>query len=290
MCSGGSNGPEIDSLILDKVTRLTQVCYRFVSITDQDGFAKIKTNRITNIQLGSVVYIDPADSSAYQGFHRVTSKMSDYEFVVRTPYSSNASNGFLYCKALEAHITNSQTTSIKMVRESNASQMRVLIFRRSIDGTTTTKIGETVLTNELEKEISVPIDAESVMLIYTSTESLDYITATFPDNTLDLRGNLMWHGGDRVAPEITIIEPEENFFDYNEAGKSPYTEINGNKWWRGGTWRGSEAYTIENTNRGGLPGVLTSVLSGVSLVIAKVGEDNYNITTATGDRIIAKLS
>jgi len=288
MCSGGLNGPEIDSLILDKTTRLTQICYRFVSITNQDGLAKVKTNRVTNIQLGSVVYIDPADSFAYQGFHRVVSKVSDYEFTINVTYSSDDLNGFLYCKALEAHVTNSQTATVKVVRESNTSQMKAVIFRRSLDGVTSTKIGEVILTNELEKEISVTIDAEGMILVYTSTESLGYIKVTLPNNTLDLRGNLMWHGGDRTAPEITIIEPGEHFFDYNETGKSPFTEINNNKWWRGGRWRGSDLYTIEN--RDGLPGILSISSSPADFIVAEIGGSNYKIITATGDNIVAKLS
>ena len=67
----------------------------------------------------------------------------------------------------------------------------------------------------------------------------------------------MWAGGQRSAPEITLLADGQHFYDHDEAGIYPYEPINGNKWWRGGTWRGSALYSVETAGRDGLPGLLT---------------------------------
>jgi hypothetical protein len=283
MYGGGANGPEIDSLILNKVTRLSQVCYKYVSIVDQSGFAKFKTNRINTIQVGSMVY---TDSGVYQGFHRVTEVISGYEFVTETAFTSSETNGYLFCKTVDTHVSNAQEAVIRVVRESNLSPLNLVIFQESLDGLTKTKLDEMVMTNELEKEITVSVDTESILLVYTSTESLDMVSVSLPDNVIEMRGNLMWHGGDRSAPEITIIEDGEHFFDYDEDGKSSYSQINGNKWWRGGTWGGSKDYTIDTVGRDGLPGILVSAIADVDIMSISPGGVSARLITAGGDYLI----
>jgi hypothetical protein len=286
MCGGGLNGPEIDSLILNKVTRLSQICYKYVSITDHEGFMKVKTNKVNTLQVGSSVYLD---DDPYKGFHRVTEIISSYEFITDTPYASTLSNGSLFCKSVDTHISNAQEAIIRISRDSNASPLTAFIFQRSLDGSSEVEIAEMLMTGEMEKEVTVSVEKETILLVYTSTESLDMVTVELPENVIEMRGNLMWAGGDRVSPEITIIEDGEHFFDYDEGGKSSFLQINGNKWWRGGGWEGSRSYIIDTLNRDGLPGVLTFTDSEADFLVAQVGSDSLRLITATGDYLIAKL-
>jgi len=280
-CSGGDNGPIIDSLILDRVTRTTQVCYRYVSITNVDGFAKIKTNRVNVLQVGNFVYVADAP---YQGLHRITQRVSEYEFKTNTPYSSDVYNGYLYAKSVETHISNSQDVVIKVSREINDSPFKAVVISRSILSGGDTVLGEVSTTNELEKSFEVTVPTESILYVFSSTEGIDIITVELPDNTLNLRGYLMFHGGDKSTPEITIIDDGEHFFDYGENGRSSYEEVSGNRWWRGGNWRGELTYSIDTTNRDDLPGVLISDLADYV-----VTADGFRVITATGDNVIAKL-
>jgi len=318
MCGGGANGPEIDSLLLSRAVRLSQICYRYVSITNHGGYMKVKTNRLNTIQIGSVVYIeygtggspeegnltfddavlsldnfvltlDSGTPSLHQGFHRVTEVISGYEFVTETVYTSTETNGYIFCKTVELHVSSDQDATIRVVREENTSEFNAIVFQRSLDGLSLVRLGDFTMTNELEKEEVFSVAKESVLLVYTSTESLDMVSVSLPDNTIDMLGELMWHGGDRSTPEITIINDGDNFFDYDEDGKSPFLQINGNKWWRGGTWSGSNDYTIETLNRNGLPGVLTSTSATFDYMVAKSGGNNFRLITSTGDYLIAKL-
>lgn len=243
----------INSLVLDSLTRLVEKCWRFIRTDDDSGYLRLHLSQATAIQVGHLVYVASGPAS---GFHRVIA-IGDLSITVDLLASGiDSSAGSLFCKVLETAVAAATEATLTFTREDNSSALDYVVAQRS-GGTITILQTGSVEAGLFEGSVTVATTPNTELVVLTSSEFEALIVASLPDNFPDLDGVLMAQGGTRVAVEITLSEDSDSFYQSNEAGIDPHTPINGFRWWRGGTWRGSGSYVL--TPRDGLPGILEEV-------------------------------
>lgn len=251
-------GFTIDLLVLARMDRRYDAHANYFSVSSgTDGNARFNFRATQDFQVGNKVYLPL--SSAYMGV-RAVSAVGPLWFEIPVAFSATETGSFTKLIG-EMLMMSGQTVTAEVKKDTNLGVSSVVVFHRQPGSSSYTFTEVYSLTDNEGSFEFTALEAHEA-LFFASGRSSFRLRVLAPDNSLEGLPGTLTTNNSRVDVGLTLLSSDdERFWDYDQGDGSPNIEVDGITTWRGGTWRGSNTYEADNSDRFEMPGVLLHVIT-----------------------------